>query len=25
VDGSMFSDDLGYSSNVGRYDLGVQW
>jgi hypothetical protein len=25
VDGSMFSDDLGYSSNVGRYDLDVQW
>ena len=25
VDGSMFSDDLGYSSNVGRYDLGVHW
>ena len=25
VDGSMFSDDLGYSSNVDRYDLGVQW
>jgi hypothetical protein len=25
VDGSLFSDDLGYSSNVGRCDLGLQW